>query len=660
MGRSVPKTHRMNALNTSLFLAALAFTPLAAQQLPSQSPYFHVSAEDEKASLEGFSLQGSHVKVNIAGVIADVTVSQTYVNDTEVTLDADYIFPGSTRAAVYAMQMRINERVIKAVVKEKEEAQAIFKEAVEAGKTASLLEQERPNVFRTSLGNIRPGDTVRVEFSYTEDIVPRNKEYAFVFPTIVGPRYGNLEHLAADPWIQNPYTEAAMPGQSGPSPSFALDLGLNAGLPVKQAACSSHPAVKLNYRDKASLDMHLDQSTYEANKGDVIFRYRLAGEAIDGGVLLYEEGGEQFFMMTMQPPERPTVDQIPPRDYLFIVDVSGSMNGFPIQVSKELMHDLLSSLRPVDRFNVLLFASGFAKFHREMVPVSSDAIRLAIRFIDQQPGSGGTELMPALEEALAMIDDAGRSTTVVIATDGLVTVEKQAMDLIQERLGQANFFPFGIGSSTNRYLLEALAHVGHSEPLVATNADEARRVAQEFRTMIASPVLTDVKLDFEGMEVYDVIPKSVPDLFADKPIVVYGKYRGRADGRVRVTGSNGAGRFDQSMPVAQANVSGDNAALRYLWARQKIRVLSDYNHFSGQPETRKQIVDLGLKYNLLTEFTSFVAVDNSRPADKGKSLQKSMHNTSGSVPEPHEWSLIALGVLLLVFLLFANKGAFHA
>ncbi|MCB0814114.1 MAG: VWA domain-containing protein, partial [Flavobacteriales bacterium] len=274
---------------------------------------------------------------------------------------------------------------------------------------------------------------------------------------------------------------------------------------VKQAACSSHPAVKLNYRDKASLDMHLDQSTYEANKGDVIFRYRLAGEAIDGGVLLYEEGGEQFFMMTMQPPERPTVDQIPPRDYLFIVDVSGSMNGFPIQVSKELMHDLLSSLRPVDRFNVLLFASGFAKFHREMVPVSSDAIRLAIRFIDQQPGSGGTELMPALEEALSMIDDAGRSTTVVIATDGLVTVEKQAMDLIQERLGQANFFPFGIGSSTNRYLLEALAHVGHSEPLVATNADEARRVAQEFRTMIASPVLTDVKLAFDGMDVYDVI-----------------------------------------------------------------------------------------------------------------------------------------------------------
>ncbi|MCB9200598.1 MAG: hypothetical protein H6596_08935 [Flavobacteriales bacterium] len=191
-----------------------------------------------------------------------------------------------------------------------------------------------------------------------------------------------------------------MPGQSGPSPSFALDLGLNAGLPVKQAACSSHPAVKLNYRDKASLDMHLDKATYEANKGDVIFRYRLAGEAIDGGVLLYEEGGEQFFMMTMQPPERPTVDQIPPRDYLFIVDVSGSMNGFPIEVSKELMHDLLSSLRPVDRFNVLLFASGFAKFHREMVPVSSDAIRLAIRFIDQQPGSGGTELMPALEEAL--------------------------------------------------------------------------------------------------------------------------------------------------------------------------------------------------------------------------------------------------------------------
>ena len=649
----------MRPLFRLLIPCALATTRLAAQNLPTLSPYFQLNVEDKKVSLEDFTLEGTDVQVDIAGVIADVTVAQTYVNNTPVTLDADYVFPGSTRAAVYAMKMRINDRVIKAVVKEKEEARQIFQKAVREGKTASLLQEERPNVFRMALGNILPGDTVRVEFSYTEDVVPRNKEYEFVFPTIVGPRYGNAEHLAADPWIKNPYTDIEHPAHALLDPSFDLHLDLNAGLPVQEAVCSSHPAARVDYRDRASLGLHLDETTYAQHKGDVIFRYRLAGGSIDGGVLLYSKGGEQFFMMTMQPPERPAPEAIPPRDYLFIVDVSGSMNGFPIGVSKELLHDLLSSLRPVDRFNVLLFAAGFDKFHREMVPVSADAIRLALEFIDKEPGAGGTELLPALEEALDMVEDEGRSTTVVIATDGLVTVEKQAMDLIQERLGEANFFPFGIGSSVNRHLLEALAHFGHSEPLVATNAAEARKVAQEFRTMIASPVLTDVKVAFDGLDAYDVIPRNIPDLFADKPIVIYGKYRGKAAGNVRVTGVNGAGRFDRSLPVEQADASDRNAALRYLWARQNIRMLSDYNRFSAQPDTRKKIVDLGLKYNLLTEFTSFVAVDNNRPDRTKKAEFKSLRNTSGSVPEPHEWSLILLGLALLAFLLFANKGLFH-
>lgn len=625
-----------------------------AQNLPSLSPYFQLDVEDpDKFKPEDFALQGTDVKVDIAGVIADVTVEQTYVNNSEENLDAEYVFPGSTQSAVYAMQMQINERVINAQVKEKQVAQQIFSQAKREGKSASLMEQKRPNVFKMSLANIKPGDTIRVRFSYTENIIPRNKEYEFVFPTIVGPRYGTDAHAVKDPWIKNPFTDDKHPAHKILDPTFNMRLNLNAGLPIQKATCYSHSGASINYDDQSSMNMRINNSAYKSNKGDIIFRYGLAGDAIDGGLLLYEHEDENFFMMTVQPPERPSVDEIPPRDYLFIVDVSGSMNGFPIQISKDLMKDLFYNLSPNDRFNVLLFANGFAKFSERMVPVSNSQISRAMTFVDAQNGAGGTELIGALEEALSMIDDNGRSTTVVIATDGLVTVEKEAMDLVQKRLGEANFFTFGIGSSVNRYLLEALAHVGHTEPMVATDASEARKIAKEFRKMVSSPVLTNVKVDFGGLDVYDVVPKSIPDLFADKPIVVYGKYRGKPKGTVKVTGSNGSGKFEEKLVATASTITDENRALRYLWARQNVKILSDYNRFSNESGTREKIVDLGLKYNLLTEFTSFVGVDESQQ-------EKLVQSSSGSVPEPHEWGLIVLGVALLGYLLATNKGIFGA
>ena len=642
----------MNRLPISMLtLICLIGLNATAQNLPSASPYFLLDIESGTSfSPHDFALEGSNVQVDIAGVIADVTVEQVYVNNSSEELDAQYVFPGSTQSAVYAMEMQLGDRVIEAKIKEKHQAKQIFNKAKREGKTATLMDQERPNVFKMSLANIKPGDTIRVRFSYTENIVPKSKEYEFMFPTIVGPRYANAEHANNDPWVANPYTDDEHPANAILDPYFNINVDLNAGLPIQKAVCHSHPDSKVRFKSENAVAFKLKDEDYEKDKGDVIFRYQLAGEHIDGGVLLYEHDDEKFFMMTMQPPARPKAEQIPPRDYLFIVDVSGSMNGFPIQISKDLIKDLLYNLREIDRFNVMLFASGFSKFSNDMVPVSDHAIATAMMFVDEQPGSGGTEILPALKESLAMIDDHGRSTTVVIATDGLVTVEKEAMQLIEENLGEANFFPFGIGRSVNRFIIESMAHVGHSEPMVCTTRKEAKRIAREFRKMISSPVLTNVKLEFDGLDVYDVVPKSVPDLFADKPIVVYGKYKGKPGGKIRVKGSNGDGKFSQEMAVSSWDETEANRGLRYLWARQKIKLLSDYHKVTYSGKEKQQIVDLGLKYNLLTEFTSFVGVDESEPAKA--------HIDSGSVPEPHEWGLIVIGVGLLVFLLATNRGVF--
>lgn len=651
----------MNALKryfSTAVLACLFAMGLSAQErdrdLQTESPYFLIEGEmPEDFDQASFALKGTEVDVNISGIIAEVTVEQRYVNSSESVLHSRYVFPGSSHSAIYAMEMQINDRVVKAEIKEKQQAQEIFDKAKQEGKSASLMKQHRPNVFEMSLANIRPGDEIIVRFSYTENIVPRNKLYEFVFPTIVGPRYADADMAAKDPWVMNPHVNENHPKHAQLAPSFQMNLALNGGMPVNQAQWNDLDGATIEYAGENTVIGEVTNQVYQKNRSDMVFRYQLAGAAINSGLLLYEGEEENFFLYTVQPPERPTSGTIPPRDYIFIVDVSGSMNGFPIEVSKTLIKDLLSGLNENDRFNILTFASGYDAYEDELIQATEDEIEDAIDFIDDADGYGGTEVLPALEKAFDMVNGKGRSTTIVIATDGLVTVEREAMEIIHTRLGEANFFPFGIGDQSNRYMIEAMAHAALTEPFICMNRDQAKRKAREFRTMLLAPVLTDIKVSFDGLQAYDVVPASVPDLFADRPVVVFGKYKGPATGNIRISGSNGAGGFQQDMRLASADRSAENGALRYLWAREKVKMLSDFHRAEPDEELQHEITALGLNYNLLTEFTSFVGVDNERSPVE---VQKSMPSGSGGgVPEPQEWTLIFFGLLLLTYLVYQSR-----
>jgi Ca-activated chloride channel family protein len=201
--------------------------------------------------------------------------------------------------------------------------------------------------------------------------------------------------------------------------------------------------------------------------------------------------------------------------------------------------------------------------------------------------------------------------TFVIATDGYVTVEKEAFALIKSNLNKASFFTFGIGSSVNRHLLEGMAHAGAGEAVVITNEKEASEKAEEFRKLLSSPLLTNIDISFNGFDAYDFEPSSVPDMFASRPVVIFGKYRGNPTGTIKLTGSNGDGKYAAAISVADAKPSAENQALKYLWAREKIRMIDDYSGgYGGVPEdVEKLVTSLGIEYNLLTAYTSFVAID---------------------------------------------------
>jgi len=591
------------------------------------SPYFWVKSKDSKT--EQMPLKHTEASVNIAGTIADVRVTQVYKNEGKEAIEAIYVFPGSTKSAVYAMTMTIGSRKLIARIEEKNKARQQYEAAKEEGKTASLLEQINPNVFQMNVANIMPNDEIKVELRYTELLEPNEGVYEFAYPTVVGPRYSETPIIAStssEKWVENPYTK------EGKAPLYTFDFNavLNAGLPIQEITCLSHKT-DINYASKNLAKIGLDKKEKNGGNRDVIVRYRLAGGQVETGMMLYEaenatanaeetlysSESEKFFMIMMQPPKAPNDNQIPPREYVFIVDVSGSMHGFPLAVTKELMKNLIGKLRPTDRFNVMLFESSNKMMSPESLPANQANIDKAIEVINQQRGSGGTRLLPALKNALEFKESAGFSRSFVVVTDGYITVEKEAFELIRSKLNEANLFAFGIGSAVNRYLVEGMAHVGQGEPFFVYNENEAGKVAQKFQKYIEHPVLTRINIKYNGFDVYDVEPMTVPDVFAERPIVVYGKYKGKANGTITLSGISGDKPYTKTFNVGEAN-SQNTQAIRYLWARNKIRTLNDYNRLYPSTEQVKMVTDLGLRYNLLTEYTSFIAIDNEVRNNTGK------------------------------------------
>jgi Ca-activated chloride channel family protein len=570
------------------------------------SPYFFVNSD--APDVDTLPLKSTRADVDIAGVIARVHVTQVYENTGRRPIEAIYVFPGSTRAAVFGMKMTIGERVIEATIEERQKARAAYEAARAAGQSASLLEQQRPNVFQMNVANIMPGDVIKVELDYTELLVPEGGMYEFVYPTVVGPRYSTTPSAGApdtETWVANPYLHE---GDAEPF-TFDIDVTLNSGIPIAKIACDSHKT-DVEYEGKTTASISL-ADTKGAGTKDFILRYGLAGGKVQSGILLYPGEDENFFLVMMEPPARVGEADIPPREYIFVLDVSGSMHGFPLNTAKKLMRDLASNLKPTDTFNVVLFAGRAAVMSPQSLPATSANIEKAMNTIDSQSGGGGTRLINALTTAFALPRaEEGVARTTVIVTDGYVSCEPQTFDLIRQNLNNSNVFTFGIGSSVNRHLIEGMARSGLGEPLIVTSPDEAATKAGKFREYIRKPVLTRIEVDFESFNAYDVEPISVPDVLADRPVIVFGKYKGTPRGKVSISGFSGDGEYTMKLDIAPDMEDESNTALRYLWARHRIRTLVDYNNLRQDSERVREVTNLGLTYNLLTEYTSFVAIDS--------------------------------------------------
>jgi len=564
------------------------------------SPYFFVKSDDP--TVDPFPLLEARVKVNIAGVIAEVELVQVYKNEGRRTIEAVYVFPLGTRAAIHRMHMKIGERLVDAKIEERQTAQDIYNQAKQDGKITSLLQQQRPNVFQMNVANIMPQDIVEVTVGYTELLIPEDGTYEYVYPTVVGPRYGGevTNPQDTDQFINTPYLHAG----EDPTYNFDIRVNLNSAVPIAKIWVPSHNAEIIYNAKKAEVKLAADET--KGGNRDFILRYTLQGKRIQTGLLLYPGEKENFFLLMAQPPKNISLKDIPPREYVFIVDVSGSMHGFPLNVSKALMSDVINNLREKDYFNILFFSGGSKVLSPTPLAATPENKARAIQMLQAQSGGGGTNLLAALKQAMSLEKKEGLSRVITIATDGYVGVEKQSFDLIRDNLSEANVFAFGIGSSVNRYIIEGMARAGRGEPFVAINEKEAKEAAKRFANYVKSPLLTDVELTFKDFQAYDVEPISIPDLFAQRPLIIYGKYK-QARGKIIIMGKTAQRDYYEEVKVVAGLQSKENVALKYLWARERIARLSDYARVGA--DTKEEVTNLGLEYSLITEFTSFVAVD---------------------------------------------------
>ena len=406
----------------------------------------------------------------------------------------------------------------------------------------------------------------------------------------------------------------------------------------------------------------------DAANRDFILRWKLGGDQVDAGLLLHRGEATNHFLLQIEPPQRITPGKVPPRDYVMVLDVSGSMKGFPLDTAKNLLRDLVLGLKPGDTFNVVCFASGSGLLSETPLPANAENLDRARRFIDGQEAGGGTELAAALQRSMALPGGDDRSRSILLVTDGYVSADAAVRDLIRSRIGSANLFAFGIGSSVNRELIESAARAGGGEATIVTTSAESGPAAKKFLEYVSNPVLAKVRIEAEGVTLGGVEPNPCQDVFASRPLLLTGTWTGEAKGKIIVRGIGGNGTpFEKKIDLAEAaGARGVNhPALPVLWARERVRHLTE--NVRRDAETVGEITGLGLGYSLLTPYTSFLAIDETPRVFDGVAkvvkqplplpqgvTEAAVGNhkggpmvQSGSVPEPGSVGLVAFLVVLL-------------
>jgi len=579
-------------------------------------------------------LRHTDVRIAVAGFLADVRVEQTFVNPFDKKIDAVYQFPLPTRAAVSEMEIDVGARTIRGHIDRRAQARRAYEEARGEGHVAALLTQERPNLFVQSVANLEPGARVVVRLRYVQPLEYEAGGYELAFPMVAGPRYvpPTKPSAPAAPRADGkrasdaaaataPPAAPVLPEGMRSSHDIAVEAVIDAGVPVTGVSSPSHRIVVEGARVALAADDTIP------NK-DFILRYRVAGARPDFAVLAHRAAGTApgSLFLIAQPPETAAPAEITPREMVFVVDTSSSMAGEPLAKAKEVVRRALAAMGPDDTFQIIRFDDRAGALGPRPLANHPRNVALALGWLDALAPGGGTEMISGVTAALDFPHDPARLRIVAFLTDGYIGNEDDVLRLVGARLGPARLFSFGVGSAVNRYLLEEMARIGRGAVEIVRPDEETRAAVGRFHDRIARPLLTDVTIDWNGLDVQDPVPAAIPDLFLGQPLVVAARY-GRPGRAVVTVNARKAGQaVSFQVPVTLPERDEARQSVASVWARARIADLSRHllrlrDGDAGAADLREQITTIALAHHLMSPYTAFVAVDTSRVTEGARGAE---------------------------------------
>lgn len=604
----------MNIFPLVLSSLSLAGQPRIATRVEPLPPESLSQSADRKTATDpwaGMPLKETRVKAQVDGIVGRVEVTQRFENHNTQAIEAVYVFPLPANAAVNEYSFRMGSREVRGVVKTREAARATYEQARSQGKTAALLEQERPNLFTQSVANIPAGQAIEVRIQYDVELTSDSGRYTFVFPTVVGPRFCPAGKVADEAALKPPILAAGEPNPH----RIQLELDLVAGLPVHNVRSVFHKVAQRT--SERTVHISTDPDDDVPNK-DFRLEWSVAQTRPEVALLLDRQKKGGHFLLMIEPPAVPDSSQIVPREVVLLLDQSGSMNGQPLSAVQQAARKLVERLRPVDRIQIVSFSDFPQWFADTSLPVTKETRRRALSWIDGLRSAGGTEMKAGLLAALDAPPRGDLQRLVCLMTDGYIGNESEILQAIHDRVGdRVRVHVFGVGSSVNQHMIEGGAKAGRGTAFVVPIGKDPTEIVDKFWSKLQSPLLTGIKLDWGDLPVTDVEPQALEDLFAGYPIHLSGRFKSAAKGTLTVTGRTGTKKVTYKIPVDLSQPDATHPAVGGLWARSRIGRLT----LPWAGDHKEDVTRLALEYHLMSPFTSFVAVLDSITVKDGKSVR---------------------------------------
>ncbi len=570
----------------------------------------------------------THISTTISGLIARTTVSQTFHNPGSEWAEGIYVFPLPDHAAVDHLRMRIGERVIEGIIQERAEAKNIYEQAKRKGQRASLLEQERPNVFTASVANLAPGEPVIVDIEYQGTVQYDQGRFSLRFPIVVGSRYisgtplSPLEEQAQKPGVGWAVNTDQVPDASRITPpvqhpnqdpinllSFHIDLA--PGFLPDRVESPTHSIQRDDNSDGTTHITLYTPSTFADRDFELLWTPQASHQA-QTQLFLEEHDGAAYGMLFFLPPQ--LIEAGPgdmAREVIFVIDTSGSMAGASIIQAKAALKLAVSRLRPHDRFNIIQFNSVTKQLFPQARAVEPSSIQRALSYVDGLQADGGTEMLPAVVQALAHQEEQASLRQVIFITDGLIGNEEALFATIHRLLGHSRLFTVGIGSAPNGHFMRKAAQHGRGTFMYIATGQEIQEKMHRLFVKLEQPAFLDLALQVPDGVQWDLLPAPLPDVYAGEPLMV--TFRATTSpAHLTISGTHGTVPWNRVLPFTSGIY---RQGITVHWARQKISHLMDQHTISTQTgrqtELRQAVIDLSLRHHLVSRYTSLVAVETT-------------------------------------------------